>query len=158
ATDFGYRVAQQFGLRIQPTRPALVPLTFTTQTLEELKELSGVSVDAMVSCNGSSFRENILFTHRGVSGPAILQASSYWRRGDELSINLLPDTQATELFFSQPSSDIHLATLLSQHLPRRFALTWCEMFAPSKPIKQYSQNELQQIAAMVNDWHIAPDG
>ena len=158
ATDFGYRVARQFGLRIQPTRPALVPLTFTKQKLDELKELSGVAVDAMVSCNSTAFRENILFTHRGVSGPAILQASSYWRRGDELSINLLPDLQATDLLFANHNSDIHLATLLSQHLPRRFAQTWCELFAPSQAIKQYHQAELQQIGALLNDWRIAPDG
>ena len=158
ATDFGYRVARQFGLRIQPSRPALVPLTFTKQRLEELKELSGVAVDAVVSCNGAAFRENMLFTHRGVSGPAILQASSYWRRGDELSINLLPDMQATELLFANRQSDLHLATMLSQYLPRRFALTWCELFTPSRAMKQYNQAELQQIGAMLNDWRIAPNG
>jgi predicted Rossmann fold flavoprotein len=158
ATDFGYRVARQFGLRIQPTRPALVPLTFTKQRLEELKELSGVAVDAIVSCNGVAFRENILFTHRGVSGPAILQASSYWRRGDELSINLLPDLQAIELLIANRQSDIHLATLLSNHLPRRFAQTWCDLFAPSRAIKQYNQAELQPIGALLNNWRLAPDG
>ncbi len=158
ATDFGYRIARQFGLRIQPTRPALVPLTFASQTLEKLKELSGVAVDANVRCNGAAFRENILFTHRGVSGPAILQASSYWQHGDALSINLLPDIEAIEWLFAHGASEMHLATLLSQHLPRRFALTWCERFAPSRAIKHYSQTELQQISALLNDWHITPDG
>jgi predicted flavoprotein YhiN len=79
ATDFGYRIARQFGLRIQETRPALVPLTFAANKLEELKELSGVSIDALARCNKMEFRENVLLTHRGLSGPAILQISSYWK-------------------------------------------------------------------------------
>ena len=114
ATDFGYRVARQFGLRIRETRPALVPLTFASQTLDELKTLSGISIDALAACNGAEFRENILLTHRGLSGPAILQVSSHWRRGDAVSINLLPEHDAALIFASERRSQMELSNLLSR--------------------------------------------
>ncbi len=158
STDFGYQVARQFGLRIQTTRPALVPFTFAPQKLEDLKELSGVSVDALVKCNGAEFRENFLLTHRGLSGPAILQISSYWNPGDAISINLLPEEDAEELLLDARKNDIHLANLLSDYLPRRFAQTWCEMFAPSRPMRSYSTDELAAIAQKLNGWQLAPDG
>jgi predicted Rossmann fold flavoprotein len=158
ATDFGYRVAREFGLRIRETRPALVPLTFATQTLAELKSLSGISIDALVACNGAEFRENVLLTHRGLSGPAILQASSYWRRGDALSINLLPEQDAAQLFAAERRSQMELANLLSQFLPRRFAHAWCELYAPSRPLNRYAPRELEEIASRLHDWRLAPDG
>ena len=96
ATDFGYRLARQFGLRVRATRPGLVPFTLPAARLKELGALSGVSVDALAECNGAEFRENILLTHRGLSGPAILQVSSYWMPGDALTLNLLPETDAFE--------------------------------------------------------------
>ena len=98
ATDFGYRIARQFGLRIEETRAGLVPLTLPAQILKALAALSGVSIDALVTCPESpSFRENILITHRGLSGPAILQVSNYWRPGESISINLLPDEDVMEI-------------------------------------------------------------
>ncbi|MDX6694669.1 MAG: hypothetical protein QOF02_2272 [Blastocatellia bacterium] len=158
ATDFGYRVAREFGLRIRETRPALVPLTFAAQTLAKLKTLSGISIDALVACNGAGFRENMLLTHRGLSGPAILQASSYWRRGDALSINLLPEQDAAQLFAAERRSQMELANLLSQFLPRRFAHAWCELYAPSRPLNRYTPRELEEIASRLHDWRLAPDG
>lgn len=159
ATDFGYRIARQFGLKILETRPALVPLTFAAHKLEELKALSGVSIDALVSVNGAEFRENILLTHRGLSGPAILQISSYWKRGDAISINLLPDVQALEIFHARRRSDIELANLLGQYLPRRFARAWCKLYAsPNRPVNHYSNKELEEIARAVHDWRLVPDG
>jgi predicted Rossmann fold flavoprotein len=158
ATDFGYRVARQFGLAIRETRPALVPLTFGGAALDELRELSGVSIDSIVKCNGAEFRENILFTHRGLSGPAILQASSYWNRGDSISINLLPENDAGEILIAEQRSNIELANLLAQFLPRRFAIAWCELFTPSRPLSTYSVKELEAIAGTLHDWRLAPSG
>jgi predicted Rossmann fold flavoprotein len=158
ATDFGYRMAKQFGLGIQKTRPALVPLTFDAKKLEELKALSGVSVDAFVSCREAQFRENILLTHRGISGPAILQISSYWQPGETLSIDLLPDRNAQEILYANRQSEIHLANLLNNYLPRRFAHTFCELYAASKPLKRYTTDELEAIAQKLKDWRLKPDG
>lgn len=158
ATDFGYRLAKQFGLRIVETRPALVPLTLGAKKLEELKGLSGISVDAFVRCNEAQFRENILLTHRGISGPAILQISSYWNRGETISINLLPDKEAGEILFANRKTETHLANLLSDYLPRRFAQTWCNLYAASEPMKRYSSDELEAIARKLKDWQLQPDG
>jgi predicted Rossmann fold flavoprotein len=158
ATDFGYRLARQFGLPVQETRPALVPLTFDAKKLAELKQLSGISVDALVGCRGAEFRENILLTHRGLSGPAILQISSYWQAGDTLDINLLPDIEAREILFAKHKTETHLANLLGDYLPRRFAHTWCDLYAVSKPMKRYSMAEIEAIAQKLNDWRLKPDG
>jgi len=158
ATDFGYRIARQFGLRLRETRPALVPLIFSGNKLEELKALSGVSLDAMAGCNGAEFREHILLTHRGLSGPAILQISSYWKKGDTVSINLLPEVDALSLLRAQREGQQELHNLLAQFLPRRFAQAWCELFAPSKPINSYTQKELETIAQRLEDWRLVPDG
>jgi predicted Rossmann fold flavoprotein len=157
ATDFGYRLAQQFGLSIHQTTPALVPFTFNATKLEELKSLSGISVDALVICRNAQFRENILLTHRGISGPAILQISSYWQQGDTLSIDLLPDTDVREILFANHQSEIHLANLLSEYLPRRFAHTFCDLYIASKPMKRYTANELEAIAQKLKDWRLKPD-
>lgn len=158
ATDFGYRVARQFGLRIRETRPALVPLTFAPRMLDELKALSGVSIDALVSCGGAEFRENILLTHRGLSGPAILQISSYWQRGEVISIDLLPEANAAEIFAARRQSDVELANLLGQYLPRRFAHAWSNLYARSRPFNQFSTRELEEIARRLHAWQLAPDG
>ncbi len=131
ASGFGYELAQQFGLRVLPTRPALVPLTLTGSYLDELDGLSGVSTPVTVSCRGTSFSENMLFTHRGFSGPAILQISSYWQPGDEIEINLLPGCDVSaELALArrlQPKTTLAnwLATRMSRNLARRLVQLWC---------------------------------
>jgi predicted Rossmann fold flavoprotein len=158
ATDFGYQVAEQFGLDIEQPRPGLVPLTLEPNIQERLKPLSGISVDVIVSCNGQDFREHMLITHRGLSGPAILQISSYWRPGQSLTINLLPDKDMMELLASERESDIELANLLARHLPKRFARAWCGLFANSKPLKQYTAVELKQIAEQLQRLTIIPSG
>ena len=158
ATDFGYRIAQQFGLDIEQPRPALVPLTLPANIQERLKPLSGISVDVIVGCNGRDFREQMLITHRGLSGPAILQISSYWRPGQPLKINLLPDKDMTQLLASESGSDIELANLLARHLPKRFARAWCDLFANSKPLKQYHPVELKKIEDQLQLLTIIPSG
>ena len=158
ASDFGYRLARQFGLKVRETRPALVPLTFAGQDFAELKELSGVSLDALARCNGAEFRENVLLTHRGLSGPAVLQVSSYWRRGDEIVLNLLPQRDAYQMLTARRGSDVELATLLGQFVPRRFAQVWCALYAPSRPLKSFSEPELRRVARLLHNWALKPDG
>ena len=158
ATDFGYRLARQFGLTIREPWPALVPFTLSRETLSELSPLSGVSLDASVSCQGSQFRENILITHRGLSGPAILQVSSYWRPSLSVTINLLPDHDALKLLRETENKELTLANFLSQFLPRRFAVAWCALNCPSQPLKRYTPGQLAAIAQKLNNWEVAPTG
>jgi len=161
ATDFGYRIARQFGLRIEDARPALVPLTLTTSMQKQFTRLSGVSIDALVSCGAAEFRENILITHRGLSGPAILQISTYWEPNSPVSINLLPDQDVLEIMAQSKAgegSGIELAHLLARHLPRRFADVWCELYATSKPIKQYDSRQLADIGQGIHQLRITPTG
>lgn len=158
ASDFGYRLARQFGLTIREPWPALVPFTLSRETLRELSPLSGVSIDASVSCQGTLFRENILITHRGLSGPAILQISSYWHPGLSITIDLLPDHDALMLLREQENKDLTLANFLGQYLPRRFALAWCALNFPSRPLKRYTPGEAAAIAQKLNNWEVFPTG
>ena len=162
ASPFGYRIAEQFGIAVTPLRPALVPLTFAPEQWIAFADLPGISLDAAVSCNGQngkiSFRENLLITHRGLSGPAILQISSYWQPGATLHINLLPDRDAATLLLEQRHSATLLSNLLAQYLPKRFAQTWSEMAGSIKPMNQYSEQEIKQIAAQLHDWQVTPSG
>lgn len=158
ATDFGYGLARQFDLAVEPTRPALVPLTLPAETQARLSVLSGVSLDALASCGGASFRENILVTHRGLSGPAILQVSSYWRPGDVVDLNLLPDADARALLADEQHSESELATVLGRQLPRRFAQAWCELHAPPKSLKQLTEREVAALADKLQRWQITPAG
>ncbi|MGE0130491.1 MAG: NAD(P)/FAD-dependent oxidoreductase [Blastocatellales bacterium] len=158
ATDFGYRLARQFGLRIVETRPALVPFTLSEEDRAIFGPLSGVSVDALVSLRDQSFRENILVTHQGLSGPAILQISSYWNRGQEIEVDLLPGGDAHELLTGERDGLKELKTVLGQHWPQRFAQAWAELHAESKPMRQYSNKELREIAERIHRWRITPDG
>jgi predicted Rossmann fold flavoprotein len=158
ATDFGYKLARQFGLTIEEPRPALVPFTLSHQRQRELATLSGVSIDASVTFQGHGFRENILITHRGLSGPAILQISSYWIPGLSVTINLLPEHNALELLREQENREIELANFLGQFLPRRFAHAWCALNFPSQPLKRYTPSQLADIAHKLNHWDIIPSG
>ena len=158
ATDLGYRLARQFGLSIVEPRPALVPFTLSREVLRELAPLSGVSLDVAVQCQGRKFRENILITHRGLSGPAILQVSSYWHPGLSVNINLLPDHDAFKLLREHENREISLANFLSQFLPRRFAAAWCALHCPSKPLKHYTTAQLADIGERLNQWQITPSG
>ncbi len=149
ATDFGYRIAGQFGLRVTETRAALVPLTFDGMTGRVFKQLTGVAVDAEVTIRKTRFRENILFTHRGLSGPAILQISSYWKPGDPIEVDFLPEiSEDAEV---TPRSIPHL-------LPKRFAQKWNELYAPAKPQEQCSRTEMDAFREKLRHCIIAPSG
>ncbi len=158
ATDFGYSLARRFELKIIEPWPALVPFTLSRQVLRELAPLSGVSIDAVVSCRGKEFRENLLITHRGLSGPAILQISSYWFPGLSVTINLLPDHEALKLLREYENREISLANFLSHYLPHRFAIAWCALHYPSQPLKRYTPGQLADIATKLNHWKITPAG
>lgn len=162
ATGFGYQVAKQFGHELLPTRAGLVPFTLTDPALKALcTELSGTSVeDCVVSCNGQSFKENILFTHRGLSGPAILQISSFWQPGDAISINLLPHIDLPEWLAEQqrerPNSE--LKTPLAELFTKKMAGLLADNWFVSKPMKQYTHAELKAIAEQLGDWQLVPAG
>jgi len=159
ATGFGYDVATRFGLRIVETRPGLVPLTFEPHLLERLKPLAGVAVDAVVSCKKTKFAEAMLFTHRGISGPSILQISSYWREGDEIVISMLPKTDLFEALREQRSKNGKqaLQTALSFFIPKKLAQLIAVDF-PATNLADLSDAVLRRAAAAVNDWHVKPAG
>lgn len=160
ATKFGYDLARQFGLNIVETRAGLVPLTFQSSILEHCKQLSGLSLEAKVSCNGASFSEGLLFTHRGLSGPSILQISSYWQDGDDITINLAPETDILSFLKerkrTQPKQDIQ--TALGETMPKRLAVSICEETSIHGQIANLSDKSLQILATRINDWRIKPAG
>ncbi|GAA5617193.1 NAD(P)/FAD-dependent oxidoreductase [Brucella anthropi] len=160
ATSFGYDIATQFGLRIVETRPALVPLTFEPNTLERLKPLAGVAVDAVVSCGKTKFAEAMLFTHRGISGPSILQISSYWREGDEIRLAMLPETDIFEALREQRKQNGKqaLQTALALYLPRKLAQTIAEEIGVTGHLADMSDKMFRRVEAVINDWRIKPAG
>ena len=158
ATDFSLRIAAQYGLALTDMRPGLVPLTFPEEERDFCAALSGVSIDAEVRIGRISFRENVLFTHRGLSGPAILQASSYWREGQPIEIDLLPGESAEELLAAAKDDTRALPVLLAERLPRRFAQAWCNRYGSSLPLDRLSERQRRQIARGLNAWQLWPDG
>lgn len=158
ATGFGYDVARQFGLAITETRPALVPLTFEVSLLERLKPLAGVAVDVRVSCGKTRFEEAMLFTHRGISGPAILQISSYWREGQEIEIDMAPGVDLFEEL--RRARTAHgkqaVATVLGRFVPQRLA----QLLAGDVPgnVADASDKVLRRVADAVNRWRVKPVG
>ncbi|MBI5918415.1 MAG: NAD(P)/FAD-dependent oxidoreductase [Nitrosomonadales bacterium] len=158
ATPFGYKLAEQFGLPIVKLKPGLVPLSFTPQDWAPYADLTGVTLDAEVSYGGRSFRESLLFTHRGLSGPAILQISTYWEHGQPISINLLPDHDMAQLLEENHGSQKQLVNFLSQYLPKNFAQTWSAQFVENKPLNQLSHKQLRTLAERLHNWQITPSG
>ncbi|MDO9371968.1 MAG: NAD(P)/FAD-dependent oxidoreductase [Gammaproteobacteria bacterium] len=168
ASPFGYKVAEQFGLRVVPPKPALVPLALAPETLTPLKPLSGVAFDAVTRCDSTQFHENVLITHRGLSGPAILQISSYWQMqeyGDmrdgkkqPIAIDLLPGIDAAAWLEEHRSSKALLHNLLAERLPRRFAQEWCALLGWEKPLNEYSRRDLNSIAQALKAWALLPSG
>ncbi|PKR50502.1 NAD(P)/FAD-dependent oxidoreductase [Thalassospira marina] len=160
ATGFGYQIARQFGLDIVPTRAALVPLTFDPDTRADLGQLAGISVDAVVSHQKTKFREGLLFTHRGLSGPSILQISSYWREAETISVNLNPEQDAFELLKAakdeSPKQAVH--NVLSRMLPNRLAQFITARHGLDRPIGETGDKALRKLATDVNQWQIAPQG
>jgi predicted Rossmann fold flavoprotein len=158
ATDLGFRIAKHFDLKIMPPRPALVPLVLKQHDCNRMRELSGVSFDAEVSCNGHLFRDKVLFTHRGLSGPAILQASLYWNKGDQIRIDLLPGKDAFRLFMENRTSKVKLSNFLSRYLPKRLSRTWSDGCDLSRPLNMCNESELKAIAQKLHTWTLKPEG
>ena len=155
ASDFGYRIARQFDLPLVETRPGLVPLTWDEETFVEL---SGVSLPVVARHNGATFEENILLTHRGLSGPAILQISSYWKPGETLHLDLLPGVDAAEWLRANQADSIELASFLTEKLPRRFAQLWCHRHSESRPLNHFKTHLLGEIGRFLNRWPVTPTG
>lgn len=159
SSPFGYQIATQFGLKVYPTRAGLVPLTLHQQEKQRLEVLSGIAVESIVACHKQAFRENILFTHRGLSGPAILQISSYWLPGDELNITLLPDLDLHTVLLQarHDSPERCLKTILEYHLPKRLLPVFYEMSLLDMPLKQLSEKQLSLVAQTIQFWSIKPN-
>jgi predicted Rossmann fold flavoprotein len=159
SSGFGYKVAEQFGLKIVPPRAALVPLTFGA-ALAPFKDLSGVSVDAVVSCGKTRFDEALLFTHRGLSGPAILQISSYWREGHDIVVDMAPEVDVLarlkKIRGDHPRQE--MATALADILPKRLARTIADVIAGPERIADFSDVRLTEAAAAVRQWRVRPEG
>ena len=160
STGFGYDVAREFGHDVLPTRAGLVPFTITDRLKQLCTELSGTSADCTAACNGESFRENLLFTHRGLSGPAILQISSFWHPGDTVEIDLLPDRDAHAWLADQQAArpDAELRTVLAEVFTKRMAALLAEQWFGSKPMKRYAPPELAAVAERLRAWRIVPGG
>ncbi|WP_211830325.1 NAD(P)/FAD-dependent oxidoreductase [Kistimonas asteriae] len=167
ATGLGYDIAHQFEHPLVPRRPGLVPFTMPAAWLRRFGELAGVSAEVVASCGNQSFREKLLFTHRGVSGPAILQISSYWKEGETVSINWLPgvDIESWLRTQQQERPKAETRTVLSEYLTRRLALILCEngnlrrlTDKGHKPMNQYSDEELKALAASLENWSLTPSG
>ena len=160
ASGFGYELARQFGHTVLPTRAGLVPLTLTGRHSERLQDLSGVSLPVEAACNGQSFRNFMLVTHRGLSGPSILQISSYWQPGDDLRLDLLPGVDGETLLREQRQARpaVELKTVLADVLPKRFAQRLCEAWLPNRPMRQYNDRELRDIAMQLQHWPIIASG
>ncbi|HET7731732.1 MAG TPA: NAD(P)/FAD-dependent oxidoreductase [Usitatibacter sp.] len=161
ATPFAYRLAEQFGLAVVPPKPALVPLSFDPALLARFGDLAGVSLDAETSCDGGRFREGLLFTHRGLSGPSILQVSSYWQfagAAGPIHVDLLPGTDAEAWLLGERRSRSHLSTVLAERLPKRFAQQWCAAMSLDAPMVQLSDAALREAAHALADWRVQPSG
>ena len=164
ASGFGYELARQFGHALLPTRAGLVPLTLSGKHQERLADLSGVALPVTASCNGQDFSNYMLVTHRGISGPSILQVSSYWQPGDSLRLDLLPGRDALEVLLQlqaeRPAAE--LKTLLGELLPKRFAQRLCEVWLPQlqpgRPIRQFNLPQLREVAAVLTEWPLVASG
>jgi hypothetical protein len=158
ATPFGYRLAEQFGLAVVPPRPALVPLAFAPDALARFGDLSGVSLDSEVRCNGGAFREQLLFTHRGLSGPAILQISSYWDGRTPLSIDLAPGVDVDARLAAARGAGARVENVLAGFLPKRFAQQWCAAQGATGPLAAFDAAQRRALAAALHRWEVLPSG
>jgi predicted Rossmann fold flavoprotein len=160
ATGFAHDVARRFGLALAEPRPGLVPLTFAEDALELMRPLSGVALDSIARCGRASFREAMLFTHRGLSGPAILQASSYWHAGEAITLDLLPERDATALLLAgkraRPRAEPK--TVLSELLPQRLAQSLAAIHLPPRVIGEVGDKDLSRLGALLKAWRLTPSG
>jgi len=159
ATPFGYKIAEQFNIKVWPTSAGLVPFTLHKHDKETLSDLSGIAIDSVVNTKNMSFRENILFTHRGLSGPAILQISSYWSAGEAIEVNLLPDLdllkELTTAYKNHPQ--IKLKTLLHKLLPKRLVNVFIEEELLDKTLQEISHKQFQHVTTTLQNWSIKPN-
>ena len=161
ATPFAYKIAQQFGLSVVAPKPALVPLSLEPSLLERYGDLAGVSLEVEAHCAGGRFREALLFTHRGLSGPAVLQVSSYWQQAntqEPIQVNLLPDVDVRAWFAQERRSSASLTTLLAGRLPKRFAQAWCAAHTLALPLVQLSDRDLEEAVRELTEWKVRPSG
>ena len=160
ASPFGYKIAEQFGIKVWPTRAGLVPLTLHSADKDRLSPLSGIAVESSVSNTHIHFPENILFTHRGLSGPAILQISSYWQPGEAITINLLPNINLFEYLkrSQQEHPQKQLKAILAEHIPKRVVDVFLNTAIAVKNLSAISHRELEKIAELINAWIIKPNG
>ena len=161
ASPYGYQVAEQFGLKVKPTRAGLVPFTLHEQDKQVLAELSGISVEANASCNDTHFNEGILFTHRGLSGPAVLQISSFWQPGQTVEFDLYPSGNLHDELQSikQNQPDIILSNALGKYFPKRYIQVYLPYLGlENKPLKQYQGKQLEQVAEAFHQWQLKPNG
>ena len=160
ATPFGYAIAAQFGLRLVEQRPALVPLTFGRDDRAKFGELAGVSAEAVVETGGRTFREKLLFTHRGLSGPAVLQASSFWRHGEAIAIDLLPGVDVARAMAERRAEGgrLQARTLVAHWLPKRLADRWFEVNGDSKALTEMGDREITRLANELHGWRVTPAG
>ncbi len=158
ATGLGYRIAEQFGLRVVKPRPGLVPFKMGAERGKKYSELAGVSLEAAVTCGGATFKENILFTHRGLSGPAILQASSYWRENQPVTIDLMPDTRHPIPNRVDELSSKSLSTALATILPARFVDWWLPVEMQKVPVRSLSPKQMLELEQALHAWVVKPTG
>ena len=158
ATGFGHDIARQFGLRVIEPRPALVPFVFNSRERAVFGPLAGISLPCSVRSGGRTFRGNLLFTHKGMSGPAMLQASLYWEPGESLLVDLLPDKDILEVLMARRHSKGELRNFLAEHLPRRMSQAWCEYRVRSRPLNHISDKDMQAIARELHAWEVVPRG
>lgn len=160
SSPFGYKIAEQFGIKVWPTRAGLVPFTLHVEEKEKFSSLSGISIETIVSNQQKSFRENILFTHRGVSGPAILQISSYWNPGEAITINLLPNLNLSEHIktIKNKTPQKQLKSLFSEFLPKRFVETFVTENILTKSLQSLSYREIDELALQFHIWQLKPNG
>jgi len=160
ATDWGYRLAKQFGLAVKSTRPALVPLTFTHTDVRDFEGLAGVATEVLAEAGGARFAERLLVTHRGLSGPAILQASSYWQPGEAMRINLAPGRDLDDEFLGRKHAGerTQVKTLLTSFLPQRLADRWGQLHALDKPLAHTRDADLKATAKQLQNWYWRPAG
>jgi predicted Rossmann fold flavoprotein len=160
ASNFGYKIAEQFGLKVIPQSPALVPLIFSKHDTEFFKDLAGISLTVNIKLDKISFTDELLFTHTGLSGPAILQISSYWQNDDTIEINLLPGVDLFELLknLQQQRPKILLKNILAEMLPKRLAQMLCDNWLTDQQLCQYRNDYLHKIVAQIQSWLLKPTG
>ncbi len=160
SSPFGYQVAEQFGINVWPTRAGLVPLTLQPTDRARLAALSGIAIDSVVSHPRASFRENLLFTHRGLSGPAILQISSYWQAGETIEIDLLPELNLLDALkqAQRDQPQRQLKTFLAHHLPRRLIATFIDETLANQALADTSHTHFKEITTRLQQWQLKPNG